>query len=394
MRDVLRIYVLWAPRSAVSGKVAELISKHFDGIGMERDGVSHRVPVRYRSVAWDAGSIQPRPIDLEGADHNAIVLLHSGDMQRQDAEWSKYVGDLNRRIAARGNVDVYIPFGALTPQGSLTCDEGKIQYARRDRWQALPDQAKDTRFLLHLVFKLREHIRKVTNRDEKEPLFVSHAKADGDTTARAIVDYIKSTSNDLLLDTFYDAKELSPGENFGNRFEDEIKRGTLLAIVSDIYDSRPWCVYELTTAKRHQRPIVLADVGGLRTSRTYPYGANLPRVRVKRATDDAKPAPGEDKPAPEDTTWIEPLLVETLSEALRCDLFGMQASKRADSAGIAAPRLILPRPPELLDIVERLQPKGTVIYPDPPLGRIESEILMKAMQAVAPDARLRTLGEI
>lgn len=134
---------------------------------------------------------------------------------------------------------------------------------------------------------MRDNLRRMAGRTAKEPIFVSHAKADGDTTARAIVDFINSTKDGVPLETFYDATELIPGENYEERFETEIARGTLLAIVSDIYDSRPWCVFELTQAKRHRRPIVLVDIGGRRTSRTYPYGANVPRVRVKPAVGDS-----------------------------------------------------------------------------------------------------------
>jgi hypothetical protein len=102
------------------------------------------------------------------------------------------------------------------------------------------------------------------------------------------------------LEPFYDAMELSPGDPYQDHFKEAIDRGILLAIVSDTYDTRPWCVFELATAKRARRPIVLADVGRVRTSRTYPYGAKLPRVHVSA-----------DRPPEE---WTEPLLVETLSE--------------------------------------------------------------------------------
>ncbi len=177
---------------------------------------------------------------------------------------------------------------------------------------------------------------------------MSHAKADGDATARAIVDYVNAADQDVPLKAFYDAKELSPGDDFEAEFVGAIQGGTLLAIVSDVYDARPWCVLELTTAKRAGRPIVLADVGQVRTSRTYPYGANLPRVRVS--------------PRDETTAWIEPLLLETLSEGLRCDTFLAQAERAAAEAGMRSV-LVLPRPPELLDVFERLAVGSTVVYP-------------------------------
>jgi len=209
----------------------------------------------------------------------------------------------------------------------------------------------------------------------KEPLFVSHAKADGDVVAKTIVDFVNDASDGVPLETFYDATELMPGENFEMKFKEEIGHGTLLAIVSDVYDSRPWCVFELTEAKQARRPIVLADIGGRRTSRTYPYGANLPRVRVK--------------PDPGSKAWIELLLVEAMSEGLRCDLFERQAN-------LASPdnTLILPRPPELFDVVHRETLPNRIVYPDPPLGEIEDRLVRRALAATSPATELRTLGEI
>lgn len=138
-----------------------------------------------------------------------------------------------------------------------------IQYQRRASWAGLADhEARDTRLLLVLLICVRDHLRRIAGRTEREPIFVSHAKADGDLSARAIVDFINDSRDGLPLETFYDATELMPGEDYSERFRNEIGRGTLLAIVSDVYDSRPWCVFELTEAKRRRRPIVLVDIGG------------------------------------------------------------------------------------------------------------------------------------
>ena len=193
------------------------------------------------------------------------------------------------------------------------------------------------------------------------------------------MDYVNDTSQDVPLSTFYDAKELAPGDQYEKEFVDTISRGTLLAIVSDVYDSRPWCVFELTTAKRARRPIVLADVGQVRTSRTYPYGANLPRVRIS-------PSPGE-------AGWIETLLVQTLSEGLRCDVFAAQAARVLAAAG-KADALVLPRPPELFDIVETSPLPQHIVYPDPPLGQLEATILKGALGRLAPGVSLTPLSEV
>ncbi|KJF71440.1 toll/interleukin-1 receptor domain-containing protein [Agrobacterium arsenijevicii] len=380
MRDFLRIYVLFAPNSGESCRISEFLVSHFDGLGMERDGVAIRVPVRFRSVPWIEGDPAPRKIDLEGADHNVIVLLHDPLMMEDDAIWNNYVGALRTSISVRNSVDLYVPFGSTQRDPALPFDKAlHTQYARRDRWTTLKTQAdRDNRLLLHLLLMIRRHLKSIyAPSSPDEPLFVSHAKADGDGTARAIVDYVNDTQNDVPLETFYDAMELLPGEDYEKRFESEIIKGTLLAITSDAYDSRPWCVFELTTAKRAYRPIVLADIATLKTSRTYPYGANLPKVRVIVDADNA---------------WIEKLLVEALSEGLRCDIFNAQARRRAASMGLNA--IITPRPPELFDLTVDEGHASTLIYPDPPLGNIESEILLKALAASGRKLELKTLSEV
>ena len=376
MLDHLRIHVLWAEGSEEGARLAELISAHFDGIGMERDGVAHRLPVRFASAPWVAGSRIPAPVDLGRAVHNAVILLHDDFMHEARTDWDAYVAATRAIMDARGESDVYIPFGSPGGEPALASDAARhTQYAYRKKWCSLPNDG---------LWQIRRHLRAVVGNTEDEPLFVSHAKADGDDTARAIVDFVQSTGHDVPLNTFYDAMELNPGEDFRKRFENEIGNGTLIAIISDVYDSRPWCVFELTTAKRHRRPIVLADVGGVRISRTFPYGANLPRVRIK--------------PDPTSDTWIEPLLVETMSEGLRCDLFQAQTAKALITLGIGsaagAKVLVLPRPPELFDVVDAAVAPDMIVYPDPPLGDIEAELLRRALASLGPSTRVVTMGEL
>lgn len=378
--DLLRIHVVWADGSDEGARIAELLSRHFDGIGMERDGVAYRVPVRFASAPWEELSVLPADIDLSRAVHNAIVLLHDDTMQENVDDWDGYIQRTREAIASRGGLDFIIPFGSPSGDPVLPSDARiNVQYAYRKGWSRadMSTSARDSRLLLHAVYQIRRHLALLGGGDGQEKIFVSHAKADGDATASAIVAFVNDKSQDVSLHTFYDAKELNPGEEFSSRFEKEIGAGTLLAIVSDVYDSRPWCVFELTTAKRKRRPIVLADVGQARTSRTYPYGANLPKVRVF--------------PAPGTTAWIEPLLVEVLSEGLRCDLFERQA---AQVVPVSNDALLLPRPPELFDLVDAVKLPEVIIYPDPPLSAIEEKLIKRALLALAPTTRLATLGEL
>lgn len=382
MPDLVRIYVLWH-RDSSNGALAERVARHFDGLGMERDGVSYRVPVRFRYMPWQEGenSDVPRPIDLTQAKHNVVVLLHDKAMKQSDAAWSPYVQAIRVAMQARGKADCYIPFQIDRYASPLSSDAvSTTQYARHFEWAAkLGVEGCVVHTLLWMLYITRLCLRAAgLTATNAEPLFVSHAKADGDEVAQQIVDHVNDTSQDIPLHAFYDAKELIPGTSYQNEFKQQIGNATLLAIVSDIYDSRPWCVWELTEAKKARRPIVLVDVGRRRISRTYPYGANLPRVKV----------------SPLDARSIEALLLEVLSEGLRCDLFLEQANDILSAQGKTG--VVLPRPPELLDfaLLTFQSPTSLIVYPDPPLSDLEREIIFGLVTFTKNLPVLQTLGEL
>jgi hypothetical protein len=163
MIDYLRIHVLWANGSDEGARVAELISTHFDGIGMEREGVAHRVPVRFASAPWQAEGATPAPVDFDRAAHNAVVLLHDDFMHEACDAWDDYIAKVKVEMGTRGGVDVYIPFGSPSGEPPLTSDSDMhVQYAFRSKWRTLPDEyARDKRLILHLLFQVRRHLRAV-----------------------------------------------------------------------------------------------------------------------------------------------------------------------------------------------------------------------------------------
>lgn len=363
-KSIACIYVLWHRDSPLSGEYAESISRHFDGLGMERDGVRYRIPVRYRSQPWAYGhSGPPRDIDLSKAESNIIVFLHDGYTASEGEIWNDYLQALRHQIDARGNTDIILPF-LRAPNFGVLDAISELQHVRESAWPTMicSSEARKNRMLLHILFGMRTHLRPSGTNDEV--LFVSHAKIDGSDVAETIVNYVNNTANDVSLDMFYDATELMPGYKFQADFENKIFNGTLLALVSDAYDSRPWCIYEFTAAKRARRPIIIADIGSVKTSRTYPYGANVPRVRLT----SLEPAS------------LEALLVEVLSEGLRCDLFMRDANRVLEQSGLKN-GIALPRPPELFDIADRPKFQGTMIYPDPCLGVSEMEVLEKLLSS-------------
>jgi hypothetical protein len=124
-------------------------------------------------------------------------------------------------------------------------------------------------------------------------------------------------------------------------------------------------------AKEARRPILMVDIGRRRVGRCFPYAGNAPVV-----ADPLRDAEG-----------IEAVLLELLSEALRCDLFLLAVGALGN-----APVVALPRPPELCDLAfcEGEPPDAPIVYPDPPLSRFETALLEK----MSGGRRLAALGDL
>ena len=159
MNDLLRIYVLWHPESTAGKRKADAIATHFDGLGMERDGVAYRVPVRFRSEPWDLsfGSANPRDIPWDDAERNAIVFLHDELIMRDVLIWDNFVREAREAMRQRQSTDVYIPFLCSAVGGNLP-SESTTQYARQYRWAAaLPDESLRRNGCYCICFNVSEH---------------------------------------------------------------------------------------------------------------------------------------------------------------------------------------------------------------------------------------------
>ena len=91
----------------------------------------------------------------------------------------------------------------------------------------------------------------------------------------------------------------------------------------------------------------------------------------------------------------ERIVQELLSEVLRCQIFYLQA-KQVLKEIEKLDAVILPRPPELLDIAFAVEESKSgkqdvlIVYPDPPLDIIEQNIL----RAINSSIDFKTLSEL
>lgn len=389
--DPLRIYVVFDPAFKQGLKWVDWLTEAFGGLGMQRDERRYGVPVQWRSAAWGApqkdlsDSSHPRRIALDqAARHCVLLLVDAGMTGFRAARWRTYVDALRRDMASRGDRDLLVPVLI----GGDVAQLGSLPQAIRDVVPDLPDdQPACTRFLVQLLNALLVSRQPRELRATHVPghgIFVSHAKRDGWITAMRIVETLTRIKGGSHPAFFLDVDSLVPGADYEQRFVEAIGTGSLLALVSDAYHGRPWCRWEVLTAKRLGRPIVVADLSNGRVERTLPYLGNVPSLRIPVAS-------GKENEIPDEA--IEQLTQALLAEALRFELWYEHAHARMESAG-GCWRLVA-RPPELADMADAGQPASSdgrpdwIVYPDPPLGSEELDLLTRAF----PAQRVRSLSQ-
>lgn len=378
--DSLRLYVVFDPDFTEGPAWASFFVRQFAALGMQRDDLRDFVPVQARSRPWGKAQPElddaqfPRRIELNQANRNCIVLLVDPRMMYRESLWAQYFEHVQVQLSARGDRDLVIPllFDSPTP-GFLH----RTQTIRLDEYDVPAEGASaQQRLMMRLLNRLLTS-REPTSDNPHRPghgIFVSHAKRDGAGIATRIVQALDTATNRVGPNFFFDVSSLQPGHDYPRQFEAAIGQGSLLAVVTDAYHSRPWCRWEVLTAKRFGRPVVAVDLTSGRVERTYPYLGNVVSVRAR--LDAADPDGMAD-------TDIEACTLALLSEALRIELWG----ERARAALGERKAHVLPRPPELADLAvlqANMQESASklVLYPDPPLGTEETELLRHAFPAL------------
>lgn len=352
MKYPVVITLVYHPKDQTSTRVADTFVAHFDKIGMQRAGVQMRVPIRLRSEPLGSdGSLAPIETS-EGAKLNVVIVLYGADIAENPDHWFKLCRDAEQSVKPI--------FGVVARMDDGLAAFGCFASGQTIDWciWRCDETMRVTRLLIHVVNAIR---RRLSNRRPgiREKIFLSHAKADGKLAAERIVRHISDPDNGLRLDTFYDASELETGEDWREGLEEAVSEASMLALVTDAYDSRPWCNQEILWAKEFRRPLLIVDIGCARIERTFPYSGNITAIRSLLG----------------DAAGIEKALLELLTEALRCDLFAIQAEEVTTGKA-----LIFPRPPELVDLsflANEEQTNTTIVYPDPPLPEVESLLLAK-----------------
>ena len=213
-------------------------------------------------------------------------------------------------------------------------------YSVLDNWQEFK-----TRLFDYLIRSLSTEPKK------KLKIFISHSKRDKDNLGRVNAENLRNyLRKETKEDSFYDVNDIVDGFRFDHQIESAIKDSLLIVLFTNTYSSREWCRRELLTAKKNQIPAIAVFMVNGDIDRVFPYIGNIPSTIFN----------GDWRP-------VLNLLFRTALDQYYEKLLLNNISGEDTT--------ILPFSPEAFSLSIVDSAKKNVLYPEPPLGPEEIEIL-------------------
>jgi len=381
----LHLHLLAHPKSDAANQLASALMRRF----VEPPATGGlRVPVFFTP---DRGDDLPPALSAEGglnfaaAQHTIVVVLGDERMVRTvpsgtgDA-WVEFV----RRAIELSPLDAsphHVLPVALEPEGFRLGDALHVLPASLAA-DVAPEAALERR-LAEVCFHVAARAIQLLahgkvpaiapNRMEAPvTIFLSHAKVDLDPKYHD--DPVRQTRallNELPVDQWFDSQQIVTSQDFAEAISAGIRDcSVMLAFQTDHYSSRPWCRREVLEAKRLGAHVLIVDALQSGEARSFPYGGNVPTVRWQYSEDPRVDA--------------RRVIDRAVLEALR-----YKHSRAVLDAVAEADEIVLPTAPEAVTLAHADADGGTTktfLYPDPPLGREELQVL----QRLRPKARFLT----
>lgn len=344
----LSVYVLYHSENKEGREIYERLYKLLCRDASEPffDGLD--IPV-YFSCGTDAKAINT--VDYSRAEKTVIFLLIDQKMYISDA-WRNMVKDIpdasNVWLCPISQYQYAFDFSKRTEYQQFISLK---TYSVLDNWQEFK-----TRLFDYIIRSLSADPKK------KLKIFISHSKRDKDNLGRVnaenLRDYLRKETKG---DSFYDVNDIVDGFRFDKQIESAIKDSLLIVLFTNTYSSREWCRRELLTAKKHQIPAIAVFMVDGDIDRVFPYIGNIPSTIYN----------GDWRP-------VLNLLFRTALDQYH-ELLLLGELSDAETS-------VLPFSPEAfsLSIVDKSKKK--ILYPEPPLGQEEIDIL----QAIRSDTKFYT----
>jgi hypothetical protein len=376
-KSPLAIYIIWHPSFKDGQEIADFLYSVFCRDSNKPLNRTIGIPVYFRKVNYESLDC-PKDIDYNESYYNAIIPLIEDDFVN-DKNYKSYIeGILSDSLKSNGKTKVY-PIALSKSAYGFSKALSQINYLRADRIKSKNEcilreenvlfkylRLNITHELCRLMLNLKKAVDEQESIEYTPPpikLFISHSKHDDSKyEALKFKDFINSETQ---LKTFFDANDISFGSNFGDEIKKAVENSALVAFQSDSYAEREWCRIEVLTAKKNGCPVVIVNAIQNGEKRTFPYMGNYPSIRLKDNFED--------------------IICLTLEQVLFNKYMGVLLDEITTLYGLKADS-ILSTTPELysfLQLKERnLEVNNDsefklILYPDPPLGTEESELLFK-----------------
>lgn len=368
----LAVYIIWHPDYSEGQKIADFLYSVLCRNAEKPLVRSLGIPVYFRSVK-ENGQNYPKEIGFSESEYTAIVPLVSDEFVN-DKDYGNFIDQIYDVCNANKNKRRLYPVALSKYAYNVSTKLSAINFVRIDSNKnvcgldvnnSIQEQIKSP--ILHELCRLLMNMKKASDETETlevsppVKLFISHSKHDeSKLDAMKFRDYINSQTQ---LKTFFDANDIAYGSNFGDEIKKAAKESALVVFQSDSYADREWCRIEVLTAKSAGCPIVIVNAVQNKEHRVFPYLGNYPSIRFKENFLDIIDLTLEQV--------LFNLYTKKFIDALT-DLYNIKAKN------------ILTTSPELFNFIQLKEQKfaagenfGLVIYPDPPIGSEEMEILNK-----------------
>lgn len=370
----LSVFIVWHPDYLEGQQMADFLYSVLCRDSSKPLIRSMGIPVYFRSTKSENKN-QPIAIDFAESEFTAVIALVSDEFV-VDKEYGNYLDKIFDECNYVSDKRRIYPIAISKNAFNVSAKLSPINFIRaKSNSNDCNTETKENIFsqikspVLHELSRLLMNMKKATDEIDSltiSPpikLFISHSKHDeSKLDAARFRDYINSQTQ---LKTFFDTNDIAYGSNFG----DEIKKAAhkhesaLVVFQSDSYSDREWCRIEVLEAKSAGCPIVIVNAIENGEKRAFPYLGNYPSIRFKSN------------------------FLDIIDLTLEQVLFNLYTKLFIDSLttlyGIKADR-ILSTSPELFNFIQLKaqglregENFGLVVYPDPPLGSEEMEILNK-----------------
>ncbi len=356
----LNCYIVWHPEFKDGEKYANEI---YSLICRDSNNPLQRgmgIPVFYRSESGDNTDV-PITINVKEAKRNALIILVDDEMFN-DSNWEDYISSL---------IELQDEFTRIYPvafsEYAYSQNEGQLNLNQFIQLNKVNTFAEKWNVLKHaLLHDLSRLLIGLNSSFEQQDfsvpapvkIFLSHAKLDGKGLAMKFRSYIE---NNTKLSTFFDANDIADGYSFDKQIRMSLANTAVIVFHTDEYSNREWCRIEVIVAKRNKSPLVIVHDIQEGEKRSFPYMGNVPTIRYKGRFEEV----------------IDLALIQVLNNC-----FAQEKIKHLIKLYALEDNFdcsILSSPPELFNLIDLLKEQGEkerlVLYPDPPIGIEELELL-------------------